>query len=117
MANTRLEDIYLKLKEKGFDIYYPNTKTGECSAPYTVVKYSGGSKYPNYSSSLDYYDLLLYVPRNKYSELIPYKNQVKQVMKELYPMLVDTGYESPSFLDDKVQAHMISIQYRNNRKL
>ncbi|NLZ46397.1 MAG: hypothetical protein GX896_06855 [Clostridiales bacterium] len=115
--SERFEDIFDVLKAQGVETYFPNQKTGECLSPYVVIKFAGGNDYANYSSRVDYYDLLCYVPENKYSELIPFKNQIKEYMKALYPMFVDTGYESPSFLDDRVKGHMMNIQYRNNRKL
>ena len=113
----RYEDIYDMFKEKQVDVYFPGQKTGECLSPYVVIKSAGGNNYANYSSRVDYYDLLCYVPSNEYSKLIPFKNKIKGYMKELYPMFIDTGYESPSFLDGEIKAHMINVQYRNNRKL
>ena len=38
-------------------------------------------------------------------------------LKALEPMLMPTHYETPSFYDDTLKAHMISVQYRNYRKL
>jgi hypothetical protein len=114
---SRIDDVFTMLKNNEIDVYFPNQKTGECLTPYVVVKYAGGEHYVNYSSRQDFVDLLIYVPQNNYSNLIPYKNQIKEHMKSLYPMFVDTGYESPSFLEEQIKAHMINIQYRNNKKL
>lgn len=110
------ERIFKKLKEKGVEVYSPSTKTGECKSPYTVVKISGLSKHPSFSTNLEYYDVMCYVPQNRYSKLEGYKNEVKSYLKELEPMIKPTGAETPSYYDDKVKAHMISIMYVNNKK-
>lgn len=113
MESTRLIDIYKHLKKDGFDVYFPAQKAGECKAPYVVVKESGTTQYLDFSSAAVLYDLLCYVPKSKYSELQPFVTRVKESMKGLWPMITPMNYEVPSFYDDTVDAHMISVQYRN----
>ena len=44
MAESRWQDIFLHLKNEGFEIYSPGIKTGECKSEYIVVKNNGSSK-------------------------------------------------------------------------
>lgn len=110
------EKIFKILKANGIEVYSPSTKTGECLAPYTVIKMGGSSHDPNFSSDKEYYIVMCYVPYNKYSKLEGYKNQVKQVLKGLYPMIKEAGTETPSYYDDTYKAHMVSITYVNYKK-
>lgn len=110
------EKIYRKLKEKGFPVYSPSTKEGECKEPYVVVKNSGLSKHPTFSSNIEYYDVMCYVPYNRYSKLEPFKESVKKALKELYPTIKESGIETPSYYDDKYKAHMVSVMYENYKK-
>lgn len=110
------EKIFKKLQEKGFEVYPPATKKGECTKPYVVVKNNGLSRHTSISSNMEYYDVLCYVPQNKYSTLETYKNSVKKALKELYPMIKEGGTETPSYYDDKYKAHMISVLYVNYKK-
>lgn len=111
---TVWEIVFKELKEH-FDVYPPATKKGECTKRYAVLKKSGTNRVTGLSSKQSYYEVLLYVPRNKYHELEKFKVEVEKVISEnLFPMLMPTGYEQPDFFDDEVKAHMTSIQYRNN---
>lgn len=116
MSNpSRLADFYKGLKAAGLDVYFPGQKKGECTSPYVVVKLSGSARYMDFSSNADLYELLCYVPREKYSTLPVYIQEVKAAASTLWPMFVPMEYETASFYDNTVDAHMVSIQYRNMR--
>lgn len=117
MAESRIQDIYLHLKNRGFETYFPAQKVGECLSPYVVVKDATTSKYMEYSSTITYYDILCYIPKDHFSELEPYVESVKEAMKGLFPMITPTYSQTQSFYDDSVKAHMISVQYKNYRKI
>lgn len=42
--------------------------------------------------------------------------EVKKAMKALEPMILPYGSQTPSYYDDSVKAHMISIEYKNYKK-
>lgn len=109
--------IFTTLTEKGIDVYPPATKTGECTSPYVVIKDEGVSKFQQYSSTVNYYSLLCYVPKGDYSTLKPFVDQIKGIAKLLEPMILPTYVETPSFYDDTYKGHMISVQYKNTRKI
>ena len=115
--NPVWDRAFKTLAEEGFDVYPPTTKTGTCKAPYVVIKDEGTNRADSISSTLTYYTVMCYVPLSGYSELYEYKESVKKALKALEPMLMPTHYETPSFYDDTLKAHMISVQYRNYRKL
>ena len=110
-------DIVQKaLIDAGIDTYAPAQKQGDCKDFYTVLKDDGSSQIGNLSSEYHYYTLLCYAPKNKYLGLLDFKERCKEIMAQppIYPMLMPTGVETPSFYDDSFNAYMISIQYRNN---
>lgn len=110
------ETILRHLKSAGIDAVQPTKKEGECLVPYTVVKPDGTSQFKSFSSTVTYYSLMCYAPRDKFSLLEPYVDEVKLAMKSLEPMVKPTGIETPAFYDDTYKAHMISIQYRNYKR-
>ncbi len=116
-ANSRWQDIFLHLKNKGFDVYSPGIKTGECTSKYIVIKNDGSSKHLSVSSDEDFYAVMCYVPKDKYSLLEPFIQEVKLKMKELEPMILPYGSQTPSYYDDSLKAHMISIEYKNYKKI
>lgn len=114
---SRWQDIYSLLKSKGFDVYSPGQKVGDCTEPYIVVKNDGSYKHVNFSSDRDMYSIMVYVPLNKYSILEVIVQDVKKAMKELYPMIQPYGSQMPSFYDESVKANYISIEYENYKKI
>ena len=115
--DSRWQDIYSHLKKVGFDVYSPGIKTGECTSAYLVVKNDGSSKHISFSTDVDLYSIMCYVPKDKYSTLEPLVQNVKKSMKELEPMILPYGSQTPSYYDDGIKAHMISIEYKNYKKL
>lgn len=116
-AESRWQDIFKHLKAKGFDVYPPGVKIGECKSRYIVLKNDGSSKHVNFSTDIDLYSVMCYVPRDRYSELEPMIQEVKKVMKGLEPMIKPYGSQTPSFYDDSYKAHMVSIEYKNYKKM
>ena len=115
--DSRWQDIFMHLKKAGFDVYSPGTKTGECTSEYLVVKNNGSSKHASFSTDVDLYTVMCYVPKEKYSSLEPLVQRVKNSMKGLEPMIKPYGSQTPSYYDDSYKAHMISIEYKNYKKL
>jgi hypothetical protein len=113
---SQWQNIYKHLKLKGFDVYSPGQHQGECMKPYVVLKDAGVNPLSEFSSSQALYDVMCYVPKERFSTLEPYVEQVKEAMHGLYPAIIPMHFQTASFLDEDVKGHMISIQYRNNRK-
>lgn len=116
-AESRWQDIFKHLKKLGFDVYSPGMKVGECTKEYIVIRYDGSSKLANFSTDDDLYAVMCYVPKQAYSKLEPMVQKVKKAMKELEPMIKPCGSQTPSYYDDSYKAHMISIEYKNHKKI
>lgn len=116
---SRWQDIYIHLKNKGWDVYAPAQKIGECEKPYLVVKNDGGYKHMVYSSLREMYAILVYVPKLQYSQLEVLTIRLRRDMKELEPMILpyDGGQTQPSYYDDAVKAHYQAIEYENYKKM
>lgn len=115
MEASRLLDIYKFLQSKGHEVYFPAQKVGECKKPYIVIKDEGLTQLLNFSSKLQLYSIMAFVPGTRFGDLEPLINQVDEEMKELFPMIKSTNFRTPSFYDDVIKGHMISSQYRNAR--
>ena len=116
-AESRWQDIFKHLKSLGFDVYSPGVKVGECMDEYVVIKNDGSSKISGISTDDDLYAVMCYVPKQAYSKLEPMVQRVKKAMKELEPMIMPHGSQTPSYYDDGYKAHMISIEYKNHKKI
>ena len=114
---TQWQQLYTFLKSKGVNVYSPAQAIGECKTKYVVVKSSGATRHPSFSTDVETYSLLCYVPKDKYSELEGYVMGLKGLMKEIYPQFIATGQQTPSFYDDDIKAHMVSIDYKNYKKI
>lgn len=113
---SRWQDIFLHLKNQGYDVYSPGVKTGDCISEYLVVKNDGSSKHSSFSTNVELYAVMCYVPKDRYSSLETLVQRVKSSMKELEPMILPYGSQTPSYYDDSLKAHMVSIEYKNYKK-
>lgn len=116
-TETVWKDIFDLLVSKGFEVYSPGTKKGECTSEYIVVKNDGSTQHILASTDVDLYAVMCYVPQQQYSRLETLVLRVKQAMKELYPQVIPYGSQTPSYYDDNYKAHMISIEYKNYKKM
>ena len=114
---TQWQRIYNHLKQDGFDVYSPGQHKGECITPYIVLKDDGVVSNGEYSSVIAYYDVLCYVPKDRFSTLEEYTASVQLSLKKLFPELKPTNDVTSSYLDTEVNGHMISMRYRSNRKI
>ena len=114
---SRWQDIFVHLKKEGFEIYPPSTKVGECESEYLVVKNNGLTKHASFSTNVELYTVMCYVPKEMYSTLESFVQRVKYAMKKLEPMILPYGSQTPSYYDDSVKAHMVSVEYKNYKKI
>lgn len=115
-GDSRWEDIFNQLKESGLDVYSPGIKTGDCTAPYVVVAIGSSVEHTSFSTDIDLYSVMCYVPKQAYSKLEPLVRETEKVMKVLEPMILPYGQKTPSYYDDTYKAHMVSITYKNYKK-
>lgn len=110
------ERIYDHLNSSSLEVYPPGVKQGACTSPYVVVKDDGSAQYRDYSSNINYYSVLCYVPKNEYSKMNNFVASVERAMKELEPTIMPTHQKTTSFYDDGYKAFMVSVMYRNYSK-
>lgn len=108
-------DIFDCLLSAGYDVFQPASHTGECVKTYIVVKHGTQTRHPNFSTNVQLYDVLIYVPLNKYGTLEPTVNDVEKRMRSLLPKVKPTGNKTPPYYDSEVKGYMVSIEYKNYR--
>lgn len=115
---SRAMDIYKALERNDIKVYFPGQPVGDCLFPYVIVKNDDSYKHVKMSTDRDMYAIICYVPYNKYSLLEPLVQNVKRIInKELYPMIRPYGQQMPSYFDQDIKAHYISIEYENYKKI
>ena len=114
---NRWQDIFKHLENKGYKVYAPYNKIGECKNRFIVLKFAGSSKLYSFSTMQDLYEIFCYVPKNKYSEIDGFKEEVKVAMKELEPMILPYGQIEISYYDDDLKAYYVSMTYKNYKKI
>jgi hypothetical protein len=117
MAKEVSKQIYDLLKQNNFDVYFPSQHKGECISKYVVIKHDGAYQPLTVSSERPIYTIMCYVPEQSYSELESFVLEIKRTMKNIFPLVMYLGNETPSYYDDSVKGHMISFQYYGARKI
>jgi len=116
-VGTRWMDLYDHLKAKGFEVYPPASKRGQCLQPYVVAMQESTMELYGFSSEQDYYSVMCYVPINQYMNIQKFVNSVKLAMKSAYPMFTPSGNVTQPYLDTAIHGWMVSIEYVNYRKV
>lgn len=114
---TVTEWIYDTLKEAGFNVYAPGQHKGECISEYVVVQDAGNVNTTNMRVKTKTFNILCYVPSSKYFELERFKERITETLRELYPMIIETGNETSSYFDESVKGWTQSIEYENYRQI
>ena len=121
MANTDkrtvTEQVYDKLKEAEFDVYVPGQHKGDCTSEYVVVQDAGNVNTTNLRVKTKTFNILCYVPSGRYFDLEYFTEKVIDTLRELYPMIIETGNENPPYFDVSVNGWMASIEYENYRQI
>lgn len=117
MGKEVSKQIYDLLKQNNFDVYFPSQHKGECISKYVVIKHDGAYQPLTVSSERPIYTIMCYVPEQSYSELESFVLEIKRTMKDIFPLVMYLGNETPSYYDDSVKGHMISFQYYGARKI
>lgn len=111
---TVWEIISDTLISRGFEVYPPATKVGECKREYIVLKQDGSSQKDRLSTQTVYYAFMLYVPKNQYSRLGDFEKRVKEILDtDLFPLIMPAGSTDTDYYDDNYNAHMRTFLYRN----
>ena len=113
---SQWQKLFEFLQQKKFNIFSPGQKIGKCEEPYIVLKYNGSNQHYLYTTDDDTYTILCYVPKLQYSLLDGYVQSVKLAMKEIFPQFVPTGSFSGSYYEEEIQAHMVSMDFKNHKK-
>lgn len=111
----RFEDIMDFLLSENYSVFAAGAHKGQVTSPYIVVKPTRANRYMQYSSIIQYYDLLYY--GRTLTETIKLQIEVDEKMKEMRPMIVCTYNSVEPFFDDIIKGYMTSTEYRNMKQI
>lgn len=116
IPQTVWQKIYLHLKKLGYEVYSPGQKRDKCTDSYVVIKEGGTYALNSNVNGYKLFDIIIYHPMSNYSSMEFYVENIKQAMKDIGE-LRPTGNETPSIVDDKVEAYTTSIEYQQFKRL
>ena len=105
------KEIYLHLKQNGFNVYSIGQHKGLCESPYIVISETGDSDILGKNLMNKNVELLIYYPLNSYSEFEGYIEKIKRSMKEL-SHIRRVIENNPKIIDDDKKAYMTFLSYR-----
>lgn len=108
--------IFRHLESEGYDVYPPGIKEGEVTDVYLVVRNEGATEVFGYSTDSYFYDIMLYYPRNRYSDTDILVRQLKESMDKLFPLVRPTRTIDAPFWDYEINGWQVSVEYVNYAK-
>lgn len=118
VAKTLWQELYLYLTGLGYEVYAPGQKRDKCQKSYVVIREEGG--YSSAEGNLNGYrtfDFIIYHPINQYSTMEIYAESVKDALMAKRDRIRPTGYQTPSIIDDEVQAYTTSFTYQQFKQI
>lgn len=113
---SRWADIFNLLKTKGVNVKSPTTNIGVITQPTVIVRNSGVMQHNTFTTEDFGYEVVVCVPESQYSKLEPLVVLVREYMKDLYPMVIDSHEVSASMYDEEIRAHYMTVAYKNYRR-
>lgn len=80
---THYQEIYLHLKNKGFDVYAPEQKRDKCINPYVVIKENGQFAMNSNVNGYNLIQIFCYYPKDQYSQLEFYVENIKTELSSI----------------------------------
>ncbi|AVP54532.1 hypothetical protein [Clostridium tetani] len=116
IPQTVWQKIYLHLKKLGYEVYSPGQKRDKCIDSYVVIKENGTYATNGNVTGYKLFDIIIYHPMSNYTSMEFYVENIKQAMKDIGE-LRPTGNETPSIIDEKIEAYTASIEYQQFKSL
>lgn len=111
----RLEDIMDFLLSEKYSVFAAGAHKGQVTSPYIVVKPTRANQYMQYSSVIQYYELLYY--GRTLTETVKLQIEVDEKMKKMRPMIICTFNITEPFYDETIKGYMTSTEYRNMKQI
>ena len=104
------KEVYLKLKEKGFDVYSVGQQVGEFPNGYIVIMEMGDIATSNKVGVIGRIDLYCYYPFNNYSEVADWRESIIDSVLELRGY--KQRYEASNIIvDDSKTAYQFKLSF------
>jgi len=104
-------DLYDFLVAQGFEVYFTGQKTNDCTSKYIVIVDGiTSAQYDSFTVGYTLVDIILYVPINANTQMLPFKQQIKDALKAYKPLKY-AGIETGTVPDDSVKGLTSSITY------
>jgi hypothetical protein len=116
-GKTILQKIMDVLQHDGYTVYAPTNAIGIVKEPYVVVIYLGGAKHQSFSTIIERYSVIMFLPHNLYSELQYHQNEIDRTMRKLYPNVLYDDFGSSPVYDDKMKCYQIATDYKTYKRM
>jgi hypothetical protein len=105
------------LQEHGYTVYAPTNAIGVVKDPYIVVTYLGSAKHPSFSTIIERYSVILFLPHRLYSELQAHQNALEDTMRKLHPHVIYDDFGGIPIYDDQMKCYQIATDYKTYKRM
>ena len=116
-TETLLQIIMQHLQGNGYTVYAPTNAIGVVKEPYVVVTYLGSAKHQSFSTIIERYSVILFLPHRLYSELQAHQNTLEDTMRKLHPQVIYEDYGGIPIYDDNMKCYQIATDYKTYKRM
>jgi hypothetical protein len=116
-SKTIMQGIMDHMQAHGYTVYAPTQAIGVVKAPYVVVTYLGSAKHNTFSTIIERYSVILFLPHRLYSELQAHTQGIEDTMRKLHPQLIYDDFGGSPVYDDNMKCYQVPTDYLSYKRM
>lgn len=117
MATTIMQLIMDHLQDNGHTVYTPMQAIGIVKEPYIVVTHIGSAKHASFSTIIERYSIILFLPHRLYSEMQAHVQSIEDTMRMIHPQVIYDNFGGNPIYDDNMKCYQISTDYLSYKRM
>lgn len=114
---TMIQFIADHLIEHGYKVYAPTQAIGVVKEPYVVIRYLGGAKHASFSTIIERYSIIIFLPHRLYNEIQRHVQGIEDTMRKLHPRLIYDNFGGFPLYEDHMQCYLVSTDYLSYKRM
>jgi len=105
------------LQGNKYTVYTPTQAIGVVKDPYIVVTHIGSARHASFSTIIERYSVVLFLPHRLYSELQTHIQAIENTMRKLHPQVIYDDFGGSPIYDDAMKCYQIATDYKTYKRM
>lgn len=101
----------------GYKVYTPTQAIGVVKDPYIVITYLGSARHTSFSTIIERYSVILFLPHRMYSELQEHTQGIEDTMRKMHPQVIYDNFGGNPLYDDNMKCYQVATDYLSYKRM